>query len=203
MYTRQPIDTILFEMRKESARLRAAIFGSTLDEFCNQEPGWYLYGCPQRFGKGSSTKACITAGAQDGKAILSVADYERGLHERAYTADERKRIIMPICDRPGANPFVGVVWLGRALNNDIVLDDRQAAISNSHACFRVTDKLTIEDRSSQGTYVREASRIQLPWKQLEPEKPITLQSTQQLQFSQNYPPTDVVDAKGLYHLLRK
>jgi hypothetical protein len=55
--------------------------------------------------------------------------------------------------RPGSNPFVGMVTLGRAGNNDIVL--AEPTISACHVCFveRRPGEWTITDSSRNGTWV--------------------------------------------------
>jgi hypothetical protein len=63
------------------------------------------------------------------------------------------RLLLPVAKRSGANGFTGMITLGRATNNDLVIKHRQ--ISKFHAYFRaVSGKWAIHDAAStNGTWV--------------------------------------------------
>ena len=89
----------------------------------------------------------------------AVRDEEAGFMTVKFTKEvlsesaEAQTFVLPVRKRPDANAFAMMVTLGRAPNNDLVLDHQK--VSKFHAYFNETgsDWFITDGNSSNGTFV--------------------------------------------------
>jgi hypothetical protein len=151
-------------------RLAAEARGQSQNEFASAHPYPFLLVWVSR--------------AEEDAAFLTIAQAD-------LAAPECDELMAPIEKRAGANAF-SYVTVGRAANNDIVIESPE--VSKCHAVFEFRGgNCTIADAGSKnGTFVN--------GKQLAPQQPLVVRAGDDIVFAQSVK-AQVLDARSAYRWL--